>query len=293
MSRVTLVQWQMLAAVVDHGGFARAAEAIHKSPSSIHHAVHKLEAQLGVQLLDISGRQLRLTESGEMLLRRARQLLESADNIEAVADSLSGGLEAEIAIAIDQILAPETLCFALDRFSTRFPHTRIQLHEAVLNGGVEMLLDDRVDLLICGLPVPGYLGELLGAIRFIAVAHPDHPLHQLGRSLDLRDLRQHRQIVTRDSALREQNDSGWLKAEQRWTVSHVATCLDVLARGLGFAWVSQARVQPLLDSGQLRALPLQAGGIREVPLSLYINDVEGAGPAVQAMAEALRMAFRG
>lgn len=292
MSRVTLVQWQMLAAVIDHGGFARAAEAIHKSPSSINHAVHKLETQLGVQLLDTGGRQLRLTEAGEMLLRRARQLLESADTIEAVADSLSSGLEAEITIAIDQILAPETLCYALDRFSSQYPHTRVQLYETVLNGGVEMLLDNRVDLLISGLPVQGYLGELLGAIRFIAVAHPDHALHQLDRALDLRDLRQHRQIVTRDSALREQNDSGWLKAEQRWTVSHVATCLDILARGLGFAWVSQARVQPLLDSGELRALPLQAGGIREVPLSMYVNDVEGAGPAVQAMAEALRLEWR-
>lgn len=227
-----------------------------------------------------------------MLLRRARQLLESADTIEAVADSLSNGLEAEITIAIDQILAPETLCYALDRFSSQYPHTRVQLYETVLNGGVEMLLDNRVDLLISGLPVQGYLGELLGAIRFIAVAHPDHALHQLDRALDLRDLRQHRQIVTRDSALREQNDSGWLKAEQRWTVSHVATCLDILARGLGFAWVSQARVQPLLDSGELRALPLQAGGIREVPLSMYVNDVEGAGPAVQAMAEALRLEWR-
>lgn len=292
MSRVTLVQWKMLAAVVDHGGFVRAAEAIHKSPSSINHAVHKLESQLGVRLLDTSGRQLRLTESGEMLLRRARQLLESADTLEAVADSLSGGLEAEISIAIDQILGPEILCYALDRFSTQYPHTRIQLHEAVLNGGIEMLLDNRVDLLVCGLPVPGYLGELLGTIRFIAVAHPEHALHQLNRPLDLRDLRQHRQIVTRDSAQREQNDSGWLKAEQRWTVSHVATCLGILARGLGFAWVSQPRVQPLLDSGQLKALPLQAGGVREVPLSLYINDVEGAGPAVQAMAEALRLEFR-
>ncbi|MFC0339114.1 DNA-binding transcriptional regulator, LysR family [Kushneria avicenniae] len=292
MSRVTLVQWQMLAAVIDHGGFARAAEAIHKSPSSINHAVHKLETQLGVQLLDTGGRQLRLTEAGEMLLRRARQLLESADTIEAVADSLSNGLEAEITIAIDQILAPETLCYALDRFSNQYPHTRVQLYETVLNGGVEMLLDNRVDLLISGLPVQGYLGELMGAIRFIAVAHPDHALHQLDRALDLRDLRQHRQIVTRDSALREQNDSGWLKAEQRWTVSHVATCLDILARGLGFAWVSQTRVQPLLDSGQLRALPLQAGGIREVPLSMYINDVEGACPAVQAMAEALRLEWR-
>jgi hypothetical protein len=51
MSRVTLAQWKMLAAVVDHGGFARAAEAVYKSPSTLNHAVQKLEEQLGVQAL--------------------------------------------------------------------------------------------------------------------------------------------------------------------------------------------------------------------------------------------------
>src|SRR5690554_840110 len=84
MSRVTLAQWQMLAAVVDHGGFARAAEAVHKSPSTLNHAVHKLEEQLGVRVLAPVGRQVRLTEAGEMLLRRARQLIESASALEDV-----------------------------------------------------------------------------------------------------------------------------------------------------------------------------------------------------------------
>ncbi|WP_315982943.1 LysR family transcriptional regulator [Aliamphritea spongicola] len=45
--RVTLEQWRMLKAVVDHGGFAHAAAAVHKSQSSINHAIHKMEDQLG------------------------------------------------------------------------------------------------------------------------------------------------------------------------------------------------------------------------------------------------------
>ena len=103
MSRVTLTQWQMLAAVVDHGGFARAAEAIHKSPSTLNHAVHKLEAQLGVAILEPAGRQVRLTDAGEMLLRRARQLIENAAALEEVAESMATGLEAEVSLAVDQI----------------------------------------------------------------------------------------------------------------------------------------------------------------------------------------------
>ncbi|MDI5986896.1 LysR family transcriptional regulator [Halomonas sp. M4R5S39] len=288
MSRVTLTQWQMLAAVVDHGGFARAAEAIHKSPSTLNHAVHKLEEQLGVRVLAPVGRQVRLTEAGEMLLRRARQLIESADSLEDVATRLAEGLEAEVVLAIDQVFPPDALARALETFSREFPHVRVQLHETVLNGGIEMLYDGSADLVVSGLAAQGFLGEPLVTVRFIAVAHPEHALHRLARPLDLRDLIQHRQLVVRDSALRQSMDSGWLKAEQRWTLSHLHTSIDMLERGLGFAWVPETRILGALNEGRLKPLPLTAGGIRQIPIQLIHRDRDRAGPATHAMASALK-----
>lgn len=293
MSRVTLSQWQMLAAVVDHGGFARASEVVHKSPSTLNHAVHKLEEQLGVKVLEPVGRQVRLTEAGELLLRRARQLIESAAALEDVAESLAAGLEAEIVLAIDQLFPPDALARALDAFSVRYPGVRVQLHETVLNGGIEMLYDGRADLVASGLAAQGFLGEPLVTVRFIAVAHPEHPLHRLGRPLDLRDLKQHRQLVVRDSAQRQSMDAGWLKAEQRWTLSHLATSVDMLERGLGFAWVPETRIREALARGTLVPLPLSAGGIREVPMQLIYRDRDRAGPAAQAMADILKHAVLG
>ncbi|WP_027349974.1 LysR family transcriptional regulator [Halotalea alkalilenta] len=287
MSRITLAQWQMLAAVADHGGFAKAAEAIHKSPSTINHAVHKLEQQLGVRLLVTNGRQVRLTEAGSTLLRRARQLLEGARALEALAVDFSAGTEAEIAVGIDQIFPVEALARALDAFSQRFPQTRVQLYECVLNGGPELLLQGRIDLLVTGITVQGFLGTPLASIEFIAAAHPAHPLHALGRPLDLRDLRAYRQIVIRDSARREPLDSGWLGAEQRWTVGHASTGLEMLRRGLGFAWVTRPRLNELSTRGELLALPLTEGARREVPMQLYFKEFDGAGPATRAMAELL------
>lgn len=292
MSRVTLAQWQMLAAVVDHGGFARAAEAIHKSPSTLNHAVHKLEQQLGVKVLEPVGRQVRLTEAGELLLRRARQLIENADSLEDVASRLAEGLEAEIVLAIDQIFPPDALARALEAFSAAFPHVRVQLHETVLNGGLEMLQDGQTDLLVSGLAAKGFLGEPLVTIDFVAVAHPEHALHRLGRRLDLRDLVQHRQLVVRDSALRQPLDAGWLKAEQRWTVSHLDTSIDMLERNLGFAWVPETRIAEALEAGRLLPLPLTAGGRREVPIQLIHRDRDRAGPATRAMARHLQAAAR-
>ncbi|PMR72508.1 LysR family transcriptional regulator [Billgrantia endophytica] len=288
MSRVTLAQWQMLAAVVDHGGFARAAEVVHKSPSTLNHAVHKLEQQLGVQVLEPAGRQVRLTEAGEMLLRRARQLIESAEALEDVAGRLAEGLEAEVVLAVDQIFPPRALAVALSRFSAAFPHVRVQLHETVLNGGIEMLYDGRADLAVSGLAAQGFLGEPLVQVRFLAVAHHDHPLHALGRQLDLRDLQRYRQLVVRDSAQRQSMDAGWLKAEQRWTVSHLETSIDMVRRGLGFAWLPETRIGVDLDAETMRPLPLATGGARLVPMQMFFRDRDRAGPATHAVAEALQ-----
>ena len=70
MAKSTLEQWRMFKAVADHGGFMQAAQQVHKSQSSIHHAVNKMEEQLGVNLFEVDGRKTVLTHAGKLLLRR-------------------------------------------------------------------------------------------------------------------------------------------------------------------------------------------------------------------------------
>ena len=60
---VTLEQWRALIAVVDAGGYAQAAEALHKSQSAVTYAVQKLEEQLGSELFDRSGYRPVLSEA--------------------------------------------------------------------------------------------------------------------------------------------------------------------------------------------------------------------------------------
>lgn len=54
--RITLEQWRALVAVVDAGGYAQAAERLHKSASSVIYAVQKIEALLDVKAFEIHGR---------------------------------------------------------------------------------------------------------------------------------------------------------------------------------------------------------------------------------------------
>lgn len=83
--KATLEQLRMFKAVVDHGGYAQAAEAIFKSQSTISYSVHKLQDQLGVRLLEVEGRRAVLTPNGKVLLQRANQLLEQAEDLGKVA----------------------------------------------------------------------------------------------------------------------------------------------------------------------------------------------------------------
>ncbi len=290
MTRTTLEQWRMLQAVVEHGGFAQAAAAVHKSQSSINHAVHKLQDRLDLPLLEVKGRKAELTEAGALMLRRAGQLLDQAAQLEDVAASLSVGTEAEIRTAVDEVYPQDYLAGALEAFSGAFPNTRVQLEETVLGGGPELLTAGEVDLLVAGTVPQGFIGSPILRAEFIAVAHRDHPLHQLGRDLSLQDLKQHRQIVLRDSSRGERRDSGWLGAEQRWTVSHVATSADMIGRGMGFAWLPRTRVLAGIAYGDLRELPLGEASRRYTELYLVYADPEAAGPAVRHLGDLLTKA---
>src|SRR5690349_24800281 len=98
---ITLEQWRCLIAVVEAGGYAQAAESLHKSQSSVTYAVQKLESMLKVRAFEIQGRKAVLTPTGQMLYRRARVLLEDAAGVERAARKVSAGWETEIGIAME------------------------------------------------------------------------------------------------------------------------------------------------------------------------------------------------
>lgn len=282
--RISLEQWRALLAVVDAGGYAQAAEALNKSQSTISYAIARMEALLEVKVFEIQGRKAMLTPAGELLYRRAQRLLDEAGALEEAARQLAGDCEAEVGIAVDQLFPYEVLLACLDRFSGEFPHTRIQLAETVLSGNDEALIEGQVDLAITAVIPSGFLGDLLMPVRMLAMAHPDHPLHRLGREIDYADLQKVRQIVIRDSGIRMQRDGGWLGAEQRWTVGHISTRIRALCMGLGFGWLPEFSVEREVREGLLKPLPLMEGAIRMAHLHLVYANRDYAGPATRALA---------
>ncbi|HEX4597071.1 MAG TPA: LysR family transcriptional regulator, partial [Burkholderiaceae bacterium] len=280
----TLDQWRALMAVVDAGGYAQAAESLHKSQSAVTYAVQKLEAVLGVKVFEVMGRKAHLTATGQVLYRRAKALLDEAGSLESAASTLAAGWEPELRLAVEIIFPTWLLLECFARFADERPQTRIELYESVLTGTEEMLLQRKVDLAICSQIPPGFVGDALMRLNFVAAAHPGHPLHQLGRELTLQDLRKHRHLLIRDSGSQRRSGSR-VGAEQIWTVSHKATSIHAACMGLGFAWFPEVMIQNELDSGLLKPLPLREGARVSGELYLVFADRDYAGPGAQRLAQ--------
>jgi DNA-binding transcriptional LysR family regulator len=285
--RVSLEQWRALVAVVDAGGYAQAAQRLHKSQSSVSYAVQQLEAQLGVRAFSIDGRRAVLTPTGDMLCRRARLLLDEAGAIEQAAARLSAGWEAELRLATEVAMPTWLLLASLDRFGAEAPGTRIELLEVVLGHHTDTLTTGQADLAIFGAVPMGYVGEPLMQLRFVLAAHPGHPLHRLRRPLTMRDLRAHRHLVVRESSA-ERPTAPPLQATQRWTVSQMSTSIEAARAGYGFAWLPEEKIRPELEAGTLKPLALLDGGERLENLYLVFADREHAGPATLRLAQIIR-----
>src|SRR2546421_2462884 len=99
--RISLEQWQALVAVVDAGGYAQAAERLHKSQSSVTYLVQKLESLLDVKVFEIKGRKAALTPAGQLLYRRDPVLLDGTARSQEGAESASARSEDRIPTAAE------------------------------------------------------------------------------------------------------------------------------------------------------------------------------------------------
>lgn len=285
--RITLEQWRALIMVVDAGGYAQAAAALHKSQSAVTYAVQKLEAVLGVKAFEIKGRKAMLTATGQLLYRRAQALLAEAGGLEKAARGLSAGWEPEIRLAVEVLFPTWLILDCLARFGTEGPDTRIELIESVISGTQEALLEGSVDLAIASAVPAGFAGDPLIPLRLVLAASPRHPLHNLKRKVTLKDLRAHRQLVVRETG-QQRSARTTVEAAQRWTVSNMSTSIIAARAGYGYAWLPEYKIRDELAAGTLKPLPLREGGERHAELYLVFADRDAAGPGTLRLAEIIR-----
>lgn len=282
--KTTIEQWRILQAVVDYGGYAQAAQALNKSQSSMNHAVAKLQDTLGVKLLQVIGRKAELTEIGEVMLRRSRQLTVLVTELEQLALNLKQGWEPEIKLAVEMVFDRNQLLPVLREFQLHSRGSRLVIEDTVLTGSVEAITEQRADLVITHQVPKGFVGEPLAPFHMHLVVNKDHPLATMPAPLNPDQLSQYLQIVIRDTAQKPLEQQGWLKAEQRWTVNNFNEALQLVEAGIGFCWLP-----PFItaQSEQLVELKLAGGSHRTGSTYLVLPKNDKTGPCARLLYDML------
>jgi DNA-binding transcriptional LysR family regulator len=288
MLNISLDQLRALQAVIEHGGYAKAAEKLSRSQSSVSYQVARLQQQLDMQLLDIVGRKAELTANGEAVFKQAQQLLHENERLAQLVTSLKQDWEPGIHLVVDTAFPTALLMKALQLFEPVCRGTQVKLTEVVLSGAEEAILNGSADLAICARAPDGYLGERLLTFDFVAVAHPAHALHQLERELTSADLEKQLQVVINDSGVMNKMDVGWLAAEHQWSVSRIETSVSAISHGLGFGWLPEYILHDEKNSSMLKPLKLREGGRFSASLQLVFGNPDFPGPASRQLADCIK-----
>ncbi|HXT16819.1 MAG TPA: LysR substrate-binding domain-containing protein [Gemmatimonadaceae bacterium] len=283
---------RLFAAVVDHGGFTRAAEALNLSQPAISKSLKELEAGLGLSLIDREGRSLRLTDAGRALHSRARELF----GVERVAErelrELRGLKRGALRIAASTTIATYLLPPVLGRFHLRHPRVRIQTSSANTRAVLRLLLEARVDLALVEGPVSdaGVIAHPWRDDELVVIAPRDHRLLS-ERRVTVEDVAAERMLVREPgSGTREVSESALARHGIRLTrtmrVGGTEAIKQAVAAGLGLAIVSRAAAADQLALGRIAVLHVEGLTIKRTLTRLELRD-RTATVAAREMVELL------
>lgn len=137
--------------IVKYGSFIRAAEEMNYAQSTVTMQIHKLESDLGVELIE-RGKKIRLTEAGRLFYEQSLQIVSSIERLQSSLGDLQSGEAGHVRIGVTEPTASHRLPAILRGFRPRFPKIElsIEIGSSVELGG--RVLRGELDMAICSIP---------------------------------------------------------------------------------------------------------------------------------------------
>lgn len=251
-------QLRYFAAVVDEGSFTAAAARLHVSQSGISTQVAKLERELGQQLLERSGRRVRLTPAGEAVLPLTKSALATLDAIEHTAAEFADAVRGRVRLGMIMGCSIPPFLDTVADLGRTHPGIDLSLHEGHSDLLQAQVLSGSLDLALIGFAGeadPGLDVDLVVDERIVAAVPVGHPLDRA--ELKLADLRSEKVLcLSPGTGLRAAYEDSCrrLGLEPRVDIdaSSPLALLRLAERGAGVAVLSESSV----DGAGLRAVPI-------------------------------------
>lgn len=265
LKNLTLRQLRIFEAVATLLSYSRAAEQLSLTQPAVSMQVQQLEAELGLQLLVKSGRQVTLSQSGEEMLRQSRRILHQVliaeDAIGAFhqTSGAKGGLLHVGVVPTAHYFAPKLLM----AFAQHWPGVKFKLTVDKRDAILSMLQEHQLDVAIAGYPPSeaDVEAETFAQHPHCIVAAADHPLAKK-RHITWDALKDEPFIFREPNSATRQFFEHLLQAQSlqvkvSMELSGNETIKQALMAGMGISFLSAHTFQIELEAGQLAVLHLE------------------------------------
>jgi DNA-binding transcriptional LysR family regulator len=245
-----LLDLRAFLAVLDLGGFHRAAEALNLSQSALSRRIRGLEEAVGAPLLERTTRQVAPTATGRAFEPLARRSIEDFESQLMMLTGAGERLEGQITVACIPTAAFYFLPRAIERFNKQFPRIRFRILDLSANEAQDSVARAQAEF---GINLTGSTHEALNFTPliddpFVLACRRDHPIARRKR-LSWSDLKGEPLIgVSRTSGNRGILDQALSKADVhlsfRYEVNHLTTSLGLVERGLGISVLPKLATPP-------------------------------------------------
>lgn len=283
---------QAFVLIAELGGFNKAAEQLHITQTALTRRIQKLEAYLGLKMLDRTTRRVALTAVGREFLPQARHIVfEMTAAVERLKDMSQHG-RGNFTLACISSITSHMLPDVIRRYASQYPDNRIRLldgassevREAVLNGHAE------VGIAVAGNEHPDLSETVLFADPLVFICRTPHPL-QDHKTVTWGDMRGTDLIgVSSFMATRVFMDYQLAKRGIRlygnYEVQHHATAVNLVAAGVGSAILPSSTFKTG-DRPNVRKIPLVQPAVKR-KVVLLKHQRGGLSPAAEAFQRLLR-----
>lgn len=267
----------------DQGSFSAAARKLKKSQSTISISIANLEADIGCELFDRSGRQPLLNDSGRLVLPQIRAILDAGDRLEALAVRLNHNVEPLLSLVLSDAYDPLFRSELLTRFESFFPDTELQCGPAEGADVISLLQAGHahIGILAAHQTYPADVATTRIGLQseFGIFVSKEHNLAKT-QKIHREHLSDHRQLCLKTYAPGFDHRNGRI-----WSAPDYLTLMEFAARGFGWAELPRPLVQRF-DDGDLVELPV-IGYPRRVEIDVAWARRRPLGPAGQWLLEHL------
>jgi len=261
----SLRQLQYLSALADHLNFTKAAQACFVGQSTLSAGLKELETMLGVQLVERDRQNVVLTDIGNQVLERARQLLTQAADLVECAAQAAQPMTGSLRLGVIPTIAPFVLPRSMPLLRARIPDMKVSLREDLTAHLVDRLLRHEIDMALIALPyeLPAVRARVLYADEFWLVANDGDPALK-GRTITATGGWSDRLLLLEEGhCLREHSLRACGRAEvassEGLEATSLLTLLQMVESGLGLALLPEMAIKSgILNHSTLVGRPLAA-----------------------------------